>query len=135
METTSLTDPNTPDQPSDLAPAAVPSAPTFKEKAAAYTDLAIKRLVDILEKGTKGVQDEKPASDMAVITAATALLDRGHGKPTQFIEQTTKIQTLGDLLSVIGEKEKNYQEIVDAQVIKEPAQLPPAKPLEWGDVI
>ncbi len=135
MQTTSSPD-HTQQQPPDANLAAVKSAvekkKTVKDLAAEHTELALERLADILKKG-QGGGDDKPASDMAVIAAATALLDRGHGKPMQYIDQTTQIQTLGDLLTTIGQKEQAFQDVVTVEVVPLKALPPPQ--LSWEDVL
>lgn len=50
---------------------------TLREKARAYTDEALQTLADVMRNG------ETAASRTA---AATALLDRGYGKPPQALE-------------------------------------------------
>lgn len=132
MQESSLPDritPLQPSQPSTTAAAETIKPKTIKELAAEHTELAINTLVDVLKRGTGEREGkEKPASDIARLTAATALLDRGHGKPTQYVEQTTKVITYQDLLTEIGNKEKKFIEIVDAEA-DEPKQL------GWGDVL
>ena len=108
------------------APSVIPEKKTIKEIAGEHTDLAINTLVAVLQKGMDPSKpEEKPASDMARITAATALLDRGHGKPTQYVEQTTKVLTYQDLLSDIAQKEKAWLQVVDADEVKQ---------ISWDDI-
>lgn len=49
-----------------------------KELAREYTDAAVKALADIVQN--------KKAAPAARVAAAQALLDRGYGKPTQYVE-------------------------------------------------
>lgn len=88
---------------------------TLRDLAIKHTEKAIQALVDVL--------DAEKAGHMAKITAAIAILDRGHGKPTQYVEQTTKVMTYQSLLNNIAQKEEAYVEIVDAQAVKQIASI------------
>ena len=52
---------------------------TLEAKARTYTDVALASLVEIATQGE---------SESARVTAATALLDRGYGKPRQAVEHS-----------------------------------------------
>jgi hypothetical protein len=62
---------------------------TIKELARAHTEEAIKTLVDVLH--------DKRAPVSAKVHAACALLDRGWGKPTQYLESANLMMTFSDL--------------------------------------
>ena len=100
---------------------------TIKELAATHTELALQALVDVLNN-TK-------ATPIAKIAAANSLLDRGHGKATQYVEQTTKVVTYQDLLSDIHAKEQAYIKVVEAQEVKRLETESPIPLLTWDDVI
>lgn len=98
---------------------------TIKELAAEHTDAALKTIYDVMNSDKSG--------PMTKLAAANALLDRGHGKPTQYVEQQTKVLTYQDLLSSIRAKEEKYSAVVEAQEVEE---LPSGEPeLDWGDLI
>lgn len=63
----------------------------LEELAKNYTDVALKALVDVATNGQ---------AEAARVSAASALLDRGYGKPRQSVEMQadvrTELQTLTD---------------------------------------
>lgn len=66
------------------------------DDAKKYGKAALKALSDIMK------DDEQPAS--ARVSAAVALLDRGHGKPTQGIEHSGEldVRTLSDFYAGVN---------------------------------
>ena len=78
---------------------------TVKELAKRHTIRAFKTLVDIMN------DPQAPTASRAL--AANSVLDRGYGKPTQYVEQTTTIldslceaelQRLADAIATIREQ-------------------------------
>src|SRR3954452_3610042 len=68
---------------------------TVKALAQEYTTASIKALVEVME--------DKTAPAVARVKAAEALLDRGHGRPTQHIEaRISPLEELSDDELVAG---------------------------------
>jgi len=84
---------------------------SLKELASKYREKAIDTLAEIL--------DDENAGHMSKIAAANSILDRTDGKPTQFVEQTTKVLTYQDLLTQIAVREEKFVEVIEAQSVKE----------------
>lgn len=131
MDTNPPTPPshNTAPPPSINSGAVAQAEKNIKEMAREHTQLALDAL--------KGVLEDKKASHMAKIQAATALLDRGHGKPTQYTENVTKVLTFQDLLDGIGEAEARYQAVVQQKASIEVVDVKaiPAPPLNLEDLL
>ena len=75
---------------------------TIRELARVHTGEAIQTLAAI-------AQNPK-ATDSARVQACTSLLDRGWGKPAQYVENVNMNMTLVDYLQMLGEEEKVEQE-------------------------
>lgn len=83
---------------------------TIRELAKAHTEVALLTLVEIIQN--------KKAPPSARVHAASAILDRGWGKPNVYVEATTSVNvTLMDALDQIGERLKARGRIIDAEVM------------------
>lgn len=60
----------------------------LREAAQAFTDDALSVLAEIMR------DDEQPAASR--VSAASAILDRGHGKPTQVMDTTVRLADVSD---------------------------------------
>jgi hypothetical protein len=86
------------------------------ELARAYTEEAVATLVDIMRTGEP--------SDR--VRAATALLDRGYGKPAQEARLTVETVDLGQLhLQAVRELSKPPPPVLDVEPVS--VALPPAR--------
>jgi hypothetical protein len=88
---------------------------TIRELAKSYTESALATLVEI-------AQNQK-APPSARVHAACALLDRGWGKPAQFVESLSFSATLQDYLQEIADREKEERHVI--LEVKAPAATPP----------
>lgn len=88
--------------------------------AKTHTEKALNTLVEIIE--------DKKAPPAARVQAATAILDRGWGKPVQQIEKN-EVHTFFELVQMVEEAEKRYQEAITCEV-KEIPQVITSKKLE-----
>ncbi len=85
---------------------------TIRELARAHTEIALLTLVEIIQN--------KKAPPSARVHAASAILDRGWGKPSQYIESVNVNLTLADALDQIAdswEQKSILQTAVNAEVI------------------
>lgn len=88
---------------------------SLKEAAQVYTEGALMVLVNVMQDETQ------PAA--ARISAATAILDRGHGKPTQAVEvdASMKHEQWLELMSDADLDKRIYELSAKAGYIKAPA--------------
>ncbi|MDE2099354.1 MAG: hypothetical protein KGL39_19025 [Patescibacteria group bacterium] len=107
------------------AKAALPVSPpvpkTLKELAQEKAQL----IIDVLTE----VAEDTGAQASARVAAVKELADRGFGKATQYIEQTTTVTYQG-LLQQIDENEQKYKAVVEAQEVKEITCK-----LNWGSLL
>lgn len=97
-----------------LLPAPVdepPKGPDLKELARAHTESALGVLTEIMT--------DTFAPKQARIMAANAVLDRGHGKPKQEVEQT-QIVNYQNLLQSIRVNENRFIEVTDVEALPPP---------------
>ena len=81
----------------------LPDGRSLSDLAREYTQAAIEALVSIL--------DDERASASARVQAASALLDRGWGRPTQSIEASVSKSSLADELeAAVHREEKRLRE-------------------------